>query len=421
MMKKFARRLLVFAGIILLVLVCFVLVVPRLVSTGTITDRIVREVARATGAEVTLEEARVQWRGNWRVTLTEGSIIGTGKALATATGSVTDLETYAIAVRELSVVVALWPLLQKKLEVRAIELAGPSLVVQWDKGETAVAEYRLRLTDLAMGMDRPAPVAAGRSQAAGDRIPADLAFSFSVTADTLILQDAPYTNLDLKGRFAAKILEVAFMSARRSTGRVTGNLSADFTANPWGHLVFEAEVAEVPSGALLEPWLPDVARRLDCELNSAISGEFDLRDNAVVLGTLNVQGRVDGGPGVLYAADWLRDATPYLGDRQDLKDVRFRDLGHEFAFARGRYQVRELTLSGGDTEWTGNGWLDLEGNLALGIGVKLPPGFTPDLGNFSFLAESLRDSAGRINLPLKLTGQSVRPTVGVDFSRLRRK
>ena len=164
-----------------------------------------------------------------------------------------------------------------------------------------------------------------------------------------------------------------------------------------------------------------VARRLDCELSSDLSGEFDFRDNGIAIRTLIVRGRMGGGPGVLHASDWLTEATPYLGDRQDLKDVGFRDLVHQFEFSQGRHQFQELTLSGGDTEWTGSGWLDLEGNIALGIGVKLPSGFTPDLGDFSFLAESLRDSEGRINLPLKLTGRAARPTVGVDFARLPRK
>ncbi len=420
-MKKIMRRLFVVGGIILLVLVAFVLLVEKLVPTDTITDRIVTEVARATGAEVTLAEARIQWRGNWRVTLAEGSIAGTGAALAAATGSANDLESYAIAVSELSVVVALWPLLQKNLEVRAVTLSGPGLAVRWDHGEASAAGFKLRLTDLHLGLDNPLTAAAEKGAPPGKLIPGDLAFSFTAAADTLVLQNAPYTHLELEGGFAAKVLKVTSLSANRSTGRVTGDLSVDLTANPWGHLVFAAEVEEVPAKALLEPWLPDVASRLDCALNSDLTGEFDLRDNRVVMSTLMVSGRVDGGPGILHASDWLRDAGPYLGDRQDMMDVGFRDLVHQFEFSQGRYQFRELTLSGGDTEWTGGGWLDLEGNIALGIGVKLPPGFTPDLGNFSFLAEGLRDSAGRINLPLKLTGRAARPTVGVDFGRLRRK
>lgn len=417
-MKRFMGRLFVVGGIILLVLVAFILLVPRLVPTATITDRIVREVARATGAEVTLAEAGIQWRGNWRVTLKDGSIIGTGDALATATGSANDLESYAIAVRELSVVVALWPLLQKKLEVGAIELSGPSLVVRWDNGETSAAGYKLRLTNLNMGLDMPAKTAARAGAPPGEQIPGDLAFSFTATADTLVLQKAPYTNLDLEGGFAAKVMEVESLSARRSTGSVTGNLSVDFAANPWGHLIFAAEAREVPAMALLEPWAPYLSQRLEAGLNTELGGSCDIRDQTTILRTLQLTGWMGGGPGVLHAGDWLEDITPYLGNRQDLKDVRFESLDHHFKYSQSRFFIDSLSLSGGDTDWRAQGWVDSDGNLAVGVHVKLPPGFTPDLGKFSFLARTLRDTDGRINLPLKLSGRSIRPTVGVDLSRL---
>jgi hypothetical protein len=355
------------------------------------------------------------------VTLTDGSITGTGAALAATTGSPNELETYTAVIRELNVGVSLWPLLQKRLEVGTIEIAGPHLDVRWKKGAAAAANYNIRISDLNLGLEWPVAGSGPQSAPPGERIPGDLSFSFSATADTLVLQKAPYVRLDLEGGFSGRVLEVASLSARRSTGRIEGNLSVDFNANPWGHLVFAAEIRDVPAEALLEPFIPAVARRLECELDSDLTGDFDLRDQETVTRTLNVKGRIDGGPGILHAADWLREATPYLGDRQDLKNIKFRGLSHRLEFSRGRYQIQELALTGGDTEWVGSGWIDLESNIALGIGVKLPPGFTPDLGNFSFLAEGLRDSAGRINLPLKLTGKADRPTVGVDFAGLRQK
>ena len=124
-------------------------------------------------------------------------------------------------------------------------------------------------------------------------------------------------------------------------------------------------------------------------------------------------------PAAVVAYEDALDLQANLGNRQDLKDVRFEGLINHFMFHQGRYYFQDLSLSGGETEWQAHGWLDLEGNLALGIDVKLPSGFTPDLGNFSFLAQSLRDEEGRINLPLKLSGQASQPTVGVDLRRLR--
>jgi hypothetical protein len=322
-----------------------------------------------------------------------------------------------VTVDELRVAASIWPLLRKKLEVKSVELEGPRLVVRWAGGATSAAHYEVRLTDLDLGLDKPVPGA--EAGTAGGLRREDLSFAFTAAADTLVLQEAPYRRLVLEGGFAARVLEVTSLEALRSTGRVTGNLSIDFTGRPAGHLVFAARVKDVPAGALLAPWAPEVGSRLECDLDAEMTGGLDLRDKATVLRTLTAQGTMTGGPGILHAADWLQEAGPYLGDRQDLTEVRFRDLFHRFAFDQGRYHLKETTLSGGDTDWTAAGWLDLEGNIALGLGVRLPAGFSPELGDFSFLAQGLRDAEGRINLPLTLTGKAAHPSVGVDFGRLR--
>lgn len=418
-MKKFMRRLAVGGGIILLLLLLLVLVVPRFIPTETLTKQIVREVALATGADVTLDTAGLEWRGQWRLSLREGRISGTGSALAAATGSSNELESYGAHIQELVIVPAILPLLRKKLEVREVLLSGEHLAVRWQDGDAVLSGYHLKLKDVNLGLEQALTVPTGGGGAGpGQNIPLDLAFGFSATADTVLLQGTPYTELDLEGRFAHRMVEVTGWEALRSTGKLTGKLTADYAEDPWGHLTFEAEGSEVPAVALLEPWVPEIGNRLDCDLNAGLVGRCDLRDAATRLRTLDVAGSVRGAEGVLRAGDWLQDVSEYLGNRQDLKDVRFKALEHEFRFVQGRYLLQDVTLGGGDTEWQGHGWVEPGGNLAVAVDVKLPAGFTPDLGGLSFLAQTLRDSEGRINLPLTLSGRAAKPVVGVDLGRL---
>jgi hypothetical protein len=423
MAKKFKRGLIVAAGIGLLVFLAVIFLAPRLVPGELISEKISREVERATGATVVLNEAQLRWSWGWRLALPEGSVRGTGQALAAATGSANGLEAYDIEFEEFSVVPALLPLLKKELVVKEVHWTGPRLRVDWGDGQLEAEGFSIRITDLNMGLDPDQPGALGakgeRNAPLGDLIPRDLTFSFTASADTLILQRVAYTKVDLQGELENKILTVDDLSVNRSKGTITGNLKIDFVENSWGRVEFQAEARLVPAVALLKPWAKEIGNRLDCDLKTELTGVFDLRDKATVTRTLNVAGWMSGGPGVLHAGVWLEEVTPYLGDRQDLKDVHFEDLVHHFKFNQGRYFLDKLTLTGGDTEWGGQGWVDLEGNLAMGVNVKLPEGFTPDLGNFSFLAETLRDAEGRINLPLKLSGRSDKPTVGVDLSRLR--
>ncbi len=372
-----------------------------------IRDEIIREVERATGARVTLGEARLRWRWGWSVTLREGTISGTGAAMAAATGSANDLESYFVEIEELSVAPALLPLIRKQLVVKSVQLTGPRLDIRWRNGETEASGFAVRITDLNLGL--------AQSEAP---VPADLSLGFAVSVDSLVLQGIPYTGLDMNGNYANKVLKVAALSASRAGGILRGTFVVDYVRNPGGHLEFEAEADHVPADALLGEWAPEIGQRLDCGLDATVAGGFDLGDDATVQRTLDISGVLTADEGVLHAADWLKDISRYLGKRQDLKDVHFSTLRHQFRMSQGRYVVDELIIGGGDTDWRGTGWLEPEGSIALDVDVKLPPGFTPDLGNWSFLARSLRNSEGRINLPLKLSGRTARPKVGVDLGRL---
>jgi len=399
--------LFIVGGIVFLILAALFLVAPRLLPGDMIRDQIIREVESATGARVTLGEAKLRWSWGWSVTLREGTISGTGAALTAATGSANDIESYAIDIEELSVAPALLPLIRKQLVVKSVRLTGPRLDVRWRNGGAEAVGFAVRVTDLNLGLAQ-----------SGIPIPADLSLSFRVSVDSLVLEGIPYTRLEMKGSFADKALEVPALSARRSSGTLKGTFVVDYAHDPAGHLEFEAEAKLVPAEALLAGWAPDIGQRLDCDLNATVDGGFDLGDDATVQRTLDISGVLTSDEGVLHAADWLKDVSKYLGKRQDLKDVRFSNLRHEFRMVQGRYLVDELILGGGDTDWRGSGWVEPEGAIALDVDVKLPPGFTPDLGNWSFLAKSLRDAEGRINLPLKLSGRAARPTVGVDLGRL---
>jgi len=421
--RKTLRRLLLAVGAIALVAVVLLLLVPRLVPGDLIADQVILQTEQATGARLTLDKAEVAWRGGWSVVLRQGNLQGTGKDLAVATGSPNDLESYAVRFEELSLSPALLPLLRRKVEIKSVSLEGRHFQIVGKDEVTRAVDFRVRITDLHLDLDGLEPLAtpaANRGpQAPGTLIPSDLSFALAASVDTLFLQGVPYTGIDLAGGFSRKVLAVNQLSGRRATGEVTGQLNLDFATEPWGRLEFEAEVANAPAAALLEPWIPELGNRLDCALSADMVGRCDLRDPDTQSRTLDIAGTVTGSRGVLRAGIWLDEVKRYLGDRQDLQDIAFESLDHDFRLVQGRYLIKSLTLDGGETTCRAQGWIDLEGNLNLALDVKLPAGFTPDLGNYSFLAASLRDQEGRINLPLTLSGPSSRPDVGVDLGRSR--
>ena len=53
--------------------------------------------------------------------------------------------------------------------------------------------------------------------------------------------------------------------------------------------------------------------------------------------------------------------------------------------------------------------------MNLDLNVRLPAGFTPDLGDVTFLADALRDEEGRIGLDFTLTGETRKPAVKLNL------
>ena len=250
----------------------------------------------------------------------------------------------------------------------------------------------------------------------GELIPTDLAVDFSARAERLILQKAVYTGAEAQGTLRERVVAVPRIAARRATGAITGRAKIDYNADPYGRLTFAAQMRGVPTRALLEPYAPALAPFWDGTASARLEGGCRLESGDVALATLDLTGVLNSSDGVYHAQELLAGVAPYLGARQDLQDVRFKRLIKKFKVRQGRLIIDSLRVDGLDTDWSGSGWVSFDGKIDMDLAVKLPPGFTPDLGDLSFLAAGLKGDDGRIELDLRITGRSARPTVALDLS-----
>ncbi len=391
-----------------------VLGLPMLMSGDVLRDLVVDGIVEATGAGVELGEAKVRVLPRLAVRLTEGRITGTGAALAERQGTETEIVDYTAEIELLELRMALLPLLRRQIQVTSVRVVVPRLVLNLPEDRIEVAAAVLRVHDLRLGVPESEPV----TGAPGELIPADLSCRVDLAVTRLTAGGADYDHVTAKAALAGRVIEVAPIRAQRGGGELSGAVTIDYAADPWGKLSFEFQAEDVPAAELLVPWAPDLGERLVADLNAEGRGGCGLRDPEVVRATLELEGTVTAGDGVLHAGDWLQEVVPYLGERRDLVDVAFRGLGHAFRVAEGRYLVDRLEIDGLDTTWRAGGWIGLDDTIDLDLSVKLPPGFTPDLGTWTFLANTLRDEDGRVQLDLQLTGQASQPKVGLDLSRL---
>jgi len=175
-------------------------------------------------------------------------------------------------------------------------------------------------------------------------------------------------------------------------------------------------VQEAPAGLLLSPYLPLVAGLWAGTLSAQAAGSCDLADPEAILNSLNLAGSLQGSDGAIDLRESLAGVRQYLGQRQDLLNVQYDQVHQNFRIEDGKVTVEGLRIDGRDTDWRGGGWLGLDGTLNLDLNVRLPAGFTPSLGDASFLAEALRDEDGRIALDFSLTGEVRRPSVGLNLN-----
>lgn len=416
-MRWLARRLLILAAATAAFVVLLAVVVPVLVSGEAVRERAVQAMEEATGADIALGSARLAVLPRLAVRLGDGRISGDGAGLRRVRGDDFGVASYDVVLTEARANVSLWALLGREVKVGEITVAGPSLVLVREGKRLEVADWRATIGDLSVAAELPPPAPA--EAAPGEKIPADLALSALVEAARVDWDGLVLDHVTAGGRLAGRVITIDRMRAGLGGGAIEGTAAVDYATDPWGRLTFDARAEAVPAAALLGPFSADLARRLEGDLTAEAKGGCALRDPAAVRSSLGLAGRVTSGPGVLHAADWLRDVTPYLGKRQDLKDIRFSTLEHDFRVEDGRWLVDGLVLDGGETRWQADGSVALDGVLDLAVQVKLPPGFTPDLGTWSFLAETLREDDGRVGLDLALSGPASRPAVGLDLAGLK--
>lgn len=248
----------------------------------------------------------------------------------------------------------------------------------------------------------------------GELIPADLDLDLHAEAGTVRLKQTPYREVSLDGTLRARVIDVPSLAASLGTGRIAGSARVDYAEDPTGHASWQATVTDVPASALLEPYAGWLAAVWTGALNAELSGDCGLADPEVVRRTLSLTGDLRGTEGSVDLRQQLSGVSKYLGSRQDLLQVTYNRLRQHVVVDDGKVLLQDLAIDGTQTDWSGDGWVSLDGGIELGLHVKLPAGFTPDLGDLSFLAEGLRDDQGRIGLDLKLTGQARSPAVGLD-------
>ncbi len=245
----------------------------------------------------------------------------------------------------------------------------------------------------------------------GELIPPDLALDLEARVRELRFLKTPYHQVNVEGTLRNRVIDVPRLDARLGSGRVRGKARLDYAADPGGHATWDVKVTEAPASVIMKPYLTDFADFWTGNLSADARGACDLADPEAIRTSLTIEGDLTGSDGVIDLRESLAGVRQYLGDRQDLLRVKYSAAQKHFAVREGKVIITGLKIDGKDTDWTGGGWIGLDGTLAMDLAVRLPAGYTPDLGDMTFLADALRDDQGRIGLDFGITGPTKAPAV----------
>lgn len=410
-------RWLVRALAALAVLAALVVIVgPRLVPGDRLAARAAEALAAATGARVTVERAAATLVGGPGLRLRGVRLDGGPAWQATCESAEVSLEVA--------------PLLGRRLVVDRLAARGPQLTALAGGRPLTLAGFAVEakglglvLVDPAVTAPATAPLSAGLP---ATRLPAGLGGKVVVQADHLAVGAFALAAVTAEIRPDGRRFVVSSLAAQCGGGELAADGALDLGVVP-GAWEATLRLKGVEAAALLGEWAPEVASRLDVSLDGNARAAGAAAGGAA-LATLRADARLDGGGGLVRAGAWLAGAEPYLGDRQDLVDVKLSGARLVARLEDGRCRVDTLALRGPDTDWDLAGTLDVVAPAAgappaleLGVHLRLPPGFTPELGAMRFFAEAMRDRDGRINLDLALRGPLAEPVVTLDLAAMSRR
>jgi len=297
---------------------------------------------------------------------------------------------------------------QARLTLPLVDLDALALLAQEAQASDKQASAGFSLVRAAYAADPVQPLV-------GELIPVDLAADLTATMDEMRFLKASYTDIELQGTLRERVIDVTRLEAKLGTGRIDGTARVNYADDPGGQAAWRAVVTEAPVGALVGPFAPGVEDVWRGDLGCNVAGSCDLADPEAIKNSLSLEGTMRGSNGIIDLRESLSGVAPFLGSRQDLLKVTYKGAEQHFRVEDGKVHITGLKVGGHETDWLGAGWISLAGQLNFNLNVRLPAGFTPDLGDASFVADALRDEEGRISLDLILTGETVKPAVKLDL------
>jgi hypothetical protein len=252
----------------------------------------------------------------------------------------------------------------------------------------------------------------------------------TVTSARGVIADLDYTNLQAKTRYDGSDIVIDSFSAKSLDGTVTGNGRVQL-AEPLRFDV-HTEVKQINLAKYFKHKFPGMAKvvegRIDLNVNLTGSGNTWEEISSTLEG--------DGGAvivrGSLLSVNLANELVEGImsfplvpgnfGKRLRSKHPRlfkgnktaFENLDGEFEIDGGKIKTDDLFIKAADFYVEGDGWFSFDRSLNLEAKLYFSPALSRDIVAELPMASYLKNSDGRVVLPISLSGDVMKPTIEPD-------
>jgi hypothetical protein len=286
-----------------------------------------------------------------------------------------------------------------------------------------LTSQQLRTEDILSGKSSGKRTSARTPEGAGPLPFPSVAMDVSASIRSLVMEKFTLENVRSSARIAGARVTLNDFACNAFDGTILSRGEVDLQDVESPRFNLSLDIGNVNGNTLLSEFTSFGSRIFGtCSLKTNLQGSLDdtlgLRPE-----TLDGEGTVRLREGKLVGVEVNREIASRLS-LPSLEQVVFSEWSNAFSIREGRFQIRDLIISGSQAEYTVNGSQGLDGTLDYTVGLVLPLQTSERVAVAGFAGDALnmfKDQDGRFHFTFGVTGTMGKPVVALQTDAARKR
>jgi hypothetical protein len=238
----------------------------------------------------------------------------------------------------------------------------------------------------------------------------------NVTIDKFVTEKFTFNNAKGAVNIANGVINLKNFNVNAFNGTIQSKGMIDLRDPKKSPFNLDLDIKNVESNSLLSNFT-SFGKYLFGKFSTTTKLQGDLNDTlGISTSSLLGNGTIDIANGKLLGLP-VTEKLAELTNLTDLREVNFNNWTNAFSISNGRFNIKDLKVNAGTTDFLVGGSQGLDGSLDYTMTVKLPESVSNRLnlqGVGGELLQYFKDKDGRVNLPFQVTGVASNPVLRLD-------